>query len=59
MSEEKCKRCGMELRTITVRVPVYLSELVARKGGIIETSLITHYEEREELCECPRCQGAY
>lgn len=61
----KCPTCGDELKVITVRVPVpYLTShmyeapppKVIGEGPMI---VLHQWIEREEVCDCPRCQGGY
>lgn len=62
MSESRdhiCPRCGSYLPTVTVKVPVYLDHLSQRAGEIVRETVLTHYEEREEVAECVRCTGSY
>lgn len=54
-----CDRCGEELKVITVRVPVYLDHMYFKDGEIIENRVLTRYDEEEQVCDCPRCHGAY
>lgn len=54
-----CPMCGDELKVITVRVPVYLDHRYFENGEIREMQVLTRYDEFEEVCDCPRCQGAY
>lgn len=57
--EHKCWRCGTALKVGTVMVPVYLDHLSMKDGEIVTTKVLTHYENREEVSDCPRCMGAY
>lgn len=57
--EYKCWRCGTALKVETVKVPVYLDHLSMKGGEIVKTRVLAHYEDREEVSDCPRCTGAY
>ena len=52
MSDHKCNRCGTPLRTETVKVPVQKTCKDVPVGHV-------EYEEREEVSDCPRCNGSY
>lgn len=54
IDEAKCQRCGCALRVERVRILVKK----AVKGGS-EVLEQPQYEEREELSDCPRCNGSY
>ncbi len=53
----ECPICGDELKMIVVRVPVY--EEMPTGGGGTPIDVLVRYEEREDICECPKCKGAY
>lgn len=61
----KCPTCGNELKTVTVQVPVYvLPDLTGDGRHIFYQSdtpgkIIARYDEEEQVCDCPRCQGGY
>ena len=60
MADHRCDRCGCALRVETVQVPVYLDLHSAETMSTGKAEkVLTHYEEREEVSDCPRCQGAY
>lgn len=50
-----CSRCGATLKVIPVKVPVY-RDVETPQGSRRE---ITGYEWRDEVADCPRCQGAF
>jgi len=55
---ERCPRCGAELKTVEVKVPVYHEV----QPGFIEGyhfKVIARYETREEVADCVRCTGSY
>lgn len=52
-----CPICGDELKVITVWVPVY--ERMTARDTCMSVDVLVRYEEREEVCDCPRCQGGY
>lgn len=53
----KCPTCGDELKTIMVLVPVY--EEMPTGGGGTPINVLLRYDEEEQVCDCPRCNGAY
>lgn len=56
--DPKCSRCGCALKIEVVRVPVFAVQHSAG-GGHNTKQEISHYAEREEVSDCPRCTGAY
>lgn len=57
MTDHKCPRCGMELKVVEVRVPVY--DTIHVPGTQVPKTAIKHYEVREEVADCVRCTGSY
>ena len=57
--ESRCHRCGTPLRTVIVKVPVYLDHEVMTENGIEAQRVRARYDEREETADCVRCTGAY
>lgn len=51
-TEHKCARCGCKLKVEIVQVRV---DRDAEDAPVT----VTHYEEREEVSDCPRCTGSY
>ena len=58
--EPRCPRCGTPLKIETVRVPKK-PETIAhdQEDGTGMESEPQGWEERQEVSDCPRCQGAY
>ncbi len=52
-----CPRCGAYLPTVTVKVPVYVTHRDHEQALPIQE--FVGYEDREEVSECVRCNGAY
>lgn len=57
--ESRCHRCGSPLRTVTVKVPVYLDHMAIVNGKLEEQRVLARYDEQEETADCVRCTGAY
>lgn len=55
--EPRCKLCDHPLKVITVRVPIW-----SDWTGVADSHrsrIIVGYEERDDVCDCERCHGAY
>lgn len=55
--DPRCPRCGAPLRTETVKVPVkkwITNEVTGKPEHVFD-----RYEDRQEVSDCIRCQGAY
>lgn len=71
MVDQNCSRCGSELRIITVRVPVPQDPIQVAEGILtlpsgqeykVRDVVLTPepvYEAREDVSDCPRCQGGF
>lgn len=55
--DPRCPLCGYELKVVTVRVPVYAD--VKSPVSLMTVRVPVRYEEREDVCDCSRCHGAY
>lgn len=51
-TDHKCQRCGCTLKVETVQV------LVERDAEDAPVT-VSHWEDREEVSDCPRCTGSY
>lgn len=54
-----CERCGEELKVIVVRVPVIVPHFHSPMDEVPSMVETNQFVEREEVCDCPRCHGAY
>lgn len=61
MDDHRCDRCGCPLRVETVLVPIRVETPILSQSveGPDDDLFPVIYEEREEVSDCPRCQGAY
>lgn len=63
--DPKCPRCGTGLKVEVVRVPIQVPTSHTfhagppRVQGEGPVCMVTRYEERVELSDCPRCTGSY
>lgn len=55
--DPRCTLCGHPLKVITIQVPIW-SDWTSL-ADVNRTRVIIGYEEREDVCDCERCHGAY
>ena len=59
--DPRCGRCGAPLKTVTVKVPVYIEHQSAERAarGEPPEKVLARYDEEQEVSDCPRCTGSY